>query len=133
MREILTSATLPQPRFRYSPCVRIGNTYQMAGMIALDHETGELEEGGPEAEAAKILANLQAALPDFGLSLEDMLIARIFTTRFDEFPAINRAWEAVFGAITPPARTAMGVSALPLGATVEMEFTFQKDGDAGNG
>jgi len=130
VREVLTSANLPQPRFRYSPCVRIGDTYQMAGMIALDHASGRLEAGGPEAEARKILANLLKALPDFGLTLDDLLIARVFTTRFDDFPSINKAWEEVFGAITPPARTAMGVAALPLGATVEIEFTFQKSAEA---
>ena len=32
MREALTSPTLPKPRFRYSHCVRIGNTYQVSGM-----------------------------------------------------------------------------------------------------
>lgn len=109
--------------------MRIGGTVQFAGMIALDPATGTLEAGGPGAETARILATLRAALPELGLTLNDLLIARIFTTRFDEFPAINRAWEAVFAeGVVPPARTSVGVSALPLGATVEIEFTFQTDG-----
>lgn len=128
MRATLTSPTLPQPRFRYSPCVRIGSTYQTAGMIALDPATGTLEPGGPGAETKRILENLLAALPDFGLSLNDLLIARIFTTRFDAFPEINAAWEAVFtDDMVPPARTSVGVAALPLDASVEIEFTFQKE------
>jgi len=131
MREALTAATLPRPRFRYSPVVRVGDLWQTAGLIALDPATGALETGGPGAETAKILANLTGALGELGLGLDDLVIARIFTTRFDAFAEINAAWEAVFdGASPPPARTSVGVSVLPLGATVEMEFTFRKaDGD----
>jgi 2-iminobutanoate/2-iminopropanoate deaminase len=59
--------------------------------------------------------------------LDELLVARIFTTKFEEFAAINAAWEAVFSEeIIPPARTSVGVSALPLGAAVEIEFTFIK-------
>ena len=96
-------------------------------MIALDAETGALESGGPGAETAKILDNLLAALPEIGLELEDMVAATIYTTAFDRFPAINEAWEAVFSeGVRPPARTAVGVQALPLGATVEIGFEFYK-------
>ena len=65
----VTAAALPQPRFRYSPCVKAGPQYRFAGMIALDPETGALEAGGPGAETAKILDNLLAAFPDIGLRL----------------------------------------------------------------
>jgi 2-iminobutanoate/2-iminopropanoate deaminase len=96
-----------------------------SGMIALDKTTGALEGGGPGRETAKILANLSAALPDFGLTLHDLATARIFTTQFQEFAAINAAWESwLAGVDRPPARTSVGVAALPLGASVEMEFAF---------
>ena len=96
-------------------------------MIALDSETGALESGGPGAETAKILGNLLTALPEIGLRLEDMVSATIYTTAFEQFPAINEAWEAVFTEdVRPPARTAVGVQALPLGATVEIGFDFYK-------
>lgn len=97
-------------------------------MIALDPETGALEAGGPGAETAKILDNLLTALPEIGLGLEDMVSATIYTTAFERFPAINEAWEAVFSeGVHPPARTAVGVQALPLGATVEVAFEFYKE------
>ena len=129
-KPIAVSATaLPQPRFRYSPCVRAGPHYRFAGMIALDPVTGALEAGGPGAETAKILDNLLAAMPEIGLGLEDMVSAAIYTTAFEQFPAINEAWEAVFSeGVRPPARTAVGVQALPLGATVEIAFEFYKAG-----
>jgi 2-iminobutanoate/2-iminopropanoate deaminase len=125
MIEALSSTNLPAPRFRYSPLVKAGPFYKTAGMIALDKDSGELESGGAGPEAAKILANLIVALPDFSLSLEHMVSATIYTTDFTEFPAINASWEDVFTEdIQAPARTSIGVSALPLGATVEIEFIF---------
>ena len=122
------SPALPAPRFRYTPCVQAGPFYQLSGMIALDAVTGLLEPGGVAAETRKILVNLHAAMPDYGLTLDQMVIARIYTTRFEEFPEINLVWEAFFpDGVTPPARTALGVSALPLNATVEIEFCFYKE------
>lgn len=128
MAEGLSSSSLPRPRFLYSQCVRAGRHYHVAGLIALDVATGQLEPGGPGAEAAKILANLKRALPDFGLALGDMVTARIYTTQFDRFAEINAAWEAALaGVAVPPARTSAGVTALPLGASVEIDFSFYKD------
>jgi 2-iminobutanoate/2-iminopropanoate deaminase len=125
MRVALQSSAIPAPRFRYSPCVKIGSFYQVSGMVALDPASGRLVAGGPGAETSRILANLKLALPDYGLTLDHLLIARIFTTRFDVFPEINAAWEVVFDEKTiPPARTAIGVAALPLDASVEIEFSF---------
>ena len=127
MIEALSSENLPAPRFRYSALVKSGPYYKTAGMIALDKDSGELEPGGAGPETAKILKNLLEALPDFNLSLDDLVSATIYTTRFDQFPAINQAWEAVFTEdIRLPARTSIGVNALPLNATVEMEFLFYR-------
>jgi 2-iminobutanoate/2-iminopropanoate deaminase len=76
---------------------------------------------------AKILANVTRALPELGLKLADLATVRIFTTRLDQFPAINTAWENwLSDRSPPPARSAVGVAALPLGASVEVEFAFYK-------
>lgn len=126
-RKVLHSTAIAPPKFAYSPCIRIGPMVQVSGMVALDPATGTLVEGGPGAEVSRILKNLLLAMPDYEVSLEDLLMARLFTTRFNDFEQINIAWAEVFsGRAVPPARTAVGVSALPLGASVEIEFTFVK-------
>jgi 2-iminobutanoate/2-iminopropanoate deaminase len=128
MHRVLTSPRLPKPRFHYSPVVKAGPWILVSGMIALDAESGALETGGPAAETAKILANLMAALPDLGLTVAQLCRARIYTTRFDQFPAINDAWTlALAEVLVAPARTSVGVSALPLGASVEIEFEFYRE------
>lgn len=124
-RICIQSDAIPAPRFHYSPCVRIGPIVQVSGMIGLDSVSGALVSGGPGAETACILTNLQSALADYEVTLSDLLIARIFTTRFEAFAEINAAWEATFtNDAHPPARTSVGCCALPLGASVEIEFTF---------
>lgn len=128
MIEALSSTNLPAPRFRYSPLVKAGPFYKTAGMIALDKDSGELESGGVGAETGKILDNLLKALPDFDLTLAELVSATIYTTQFDQFPDINAAWENVFtNNIRLPARTAVGVNALPLNARVEIDFMFFKE------
>lgn len=129
MRELLFPASLPKPKFRYTPCVKTGPYYQMGGLIGLDPQAGgQLVGGGPLEETRQILRNVAAAARDLGLDLMNLVSATVYTTRFQEFSLINQAWEEVFtDALPPPARTSVGVAALPLGATVEIEFRFYKE------
>jgi 2-iminobutanoate/2-iminopropanoate deaminase len=126
-RTLLKSTRMYAPKFRYTPCVKAGPTYAVSGIIALDRVTGALVPGGPYAETRQILSLLVASLPEWGLSLEHLVQARIYTTRMDLFGEINRAWEETFAAVEPPARTSIGVAALPLGATVECEFALYRE------
>ena len=125
-RQLLQSSCLPRPLYNYSQMVKIGPMYQLAGMIAVDPSNNTLVSGGAEAEASFILAKVSASLPDFCLTLQNMLGVTIYTTRFADFPQINNAWEKFFAEqqVPPPARTSVGVSALPMQASVMMEFRF---------
>jgi len=128
MIRAISPPQLPRPRYLYSPVVTAGPWTLFSGMIALDVDSGVLVTGGPGAETRKILSNLSAAMPELQLTREDLACARIFTTRFGEFAAINEAWEAwLVDAASPPARTSVGVAALPLGASVEIEFAFYRE------
>ena len=126
-RRVLPSRTLPTPRFRYSPVVQAGPFAFVSGLVALDATTGRLIVGGAHAETAQILANLKRLADEMGWSLDQLLVARIFCADFSAFAEVNRAWEEFFADVVPPARTSVGVSALPLGALVEMEFQFVVD------
>ncbi|MEX2367542.1 MAG: RidA family protein [Pseudohongiellaceae bacterium] len=127
MPEALVSKILIAPKFRYSQLVKAGHHYHVSGMLALDNNSGELTAGGPGRETAKILENLGLLLTEFNLQWQHLAFARIYTTEFEKFAEINAAWEKVFdGSFAPPARSSIGVSALPLGAAVEIEFTLYK-------
>ena len=124
MREILTSPHLPAAAFRYSSMVKCGSLYQMAGQIGIAVNSGKLVSGGTYAETRAILHNMQASLPDFGLTLDHLMHATIFYACCEEFHLVNQAWEEVFATITPPTRSSAGVMHLPRNARVAIEFCF---------
>lgn len=126
MRELITPNKGPAPRFHYTPCVKSGPFGFVSGMVGLNPANGALVEGGVGEQALQIFENLRVALPDYGFALEQLCMARLFTTCFERFDEINRVWDAQFVHVAPPARTSVGVSALPLGALVEIEFCFHK-------
>ncbi len=128
MRKTFISAKLAKPAFKYSPVVKAGPHYYFSGMLAQDRKSGALVGATVGEQADKILENVQVVMKEFGLGFEHLAIARIFTTQMEAFGEINAAWEKVFNNIkaSPPARTSLGVAALPLQALVEIEFTFYK-------
>lgn len=123
----LDLSRLPAPKFRYALAVEAGPFVRTAGMVGLDPATGALVPGGAAAEFERIMANLSALMEDNGLSSADLVSATIFLTDFSTFPAINAVWERhVEASARLPARTTVGVSALPVGAAVEAEFVFHR-------
>jgi|TARA_B110000503_G_scaffold74055_1_gene114368 2-iminobutanoate/2-iminopropanoate deaminase len=126
-REVLTSEFLPKPRFRYSPVIKAGPFVFVSGLVALDADSGKLVLGGVYAETQQILANMKRLAQERGWSLEQLLVVRVFCADFAAFADVNRAWDEFFADVVPPTRTSVGVSALPLGALVEMEFQLLVD------
>ena len=116
--------SLPAPHFRYSPIVRCGSLLFVSGMVALDPETGGLLKGGLAAQTQRIFDNLENACIELGVERRQLMLVRVYCADFAEFGAFNAVWENNFKDQTPPARTSVGVSALPLGALIEMEFQF---------
>jgi 2-iminobutanoate/2-iminopropanoate deaminase len=91
-----------------------------SGQIGLDPSSGRLVEGGVEAETARVLDNLRAVLEAAGLTLADVVKTTVFLVSMDDFPAMNGVYQRCFGD-SPPARSTVGVAALPKGARVEIE------------
>lgn len=128
----IPSLVLPAPRFRYTPVMQAGPFVFVSGMVGLDAGTGALAPGGSFEQTRQILSNLRSLIDEQGWSLDQLVLARVFCVDFATFGEVNRAWEAFFGDATPPARTSIGVSALPLGAQVEIEFQFVVNATAHN-
>lgn len=103
----------------YSPAVRAGDFVVLAGQVGLGAD-GRLVDGGFDAEARQVLANVEAVLNDCGASWGDVARATIFLTDLGNFATVNALYEGAIGAHRP-ARTTVGVAALPAGARVEIE------------
>lgn len=126
MPRALTIAALPTPRFHYAQAVQAGQHYYLSGLLGISDE-GELAAGGPGAETASILARLPALLAELGLGWQNLVFVRLYCTDMGRFDEVNLAWEKVFTPDrAPPARTSVGVAALPLGASVEIELVLHK-------
>jgi 2-iminobutanoate/2-iminopropanoate deaminase len=103
----------------YSPAVRAGDFVVLAGQVGLGPD-GTLVAGGVEAETRQVLTNIEAVLADCGVTWADVARTGIFLTDLGNFATVNALYE---GAVGPhrPARSTIGVAALPAGASVEIE------------
>jgi len=104
----------------YSPAVRAGDWLVLAGQVGLDLASGQMVEGGVEAQARQVLANVRAVLADCGAALTDVAKATVFVTDMADFATVNAVYAEAF-ADHKPARSTVEVSALPAGALVEIE------------
>ena len=117
--EPLRTPSAPPPAGPYSPAVRAGDWIVCSGQLGLGPD-GSLVEGGVDAQAEQALANVSAVLADCGATWADVVRVAIFLTDLGAMPAVNQRYEAVLGGHRP-ARTTVGVAALPAGAAVEIE------------
>jgi len=117
---VITTGRAPAAIGPYSQAVRSGSFLFCSGQIPLDPATGQLVEGGIEAQTAQVLDNLTAVLAAAGLTLRDVVKTTVFLVSMDDFPAMNEVYARSFDE-DPPARSTIGVAALPKGARVEIE------------
>lgn len=86
---------------------------------------------GIEAQTHQVMANLTRVLEGCGLSLANVLAARIFLTHFEEdYERMNAVYASYFPAGARPARTCVGVTALARGARVEIDFVARRPSGA---
>ncbi len=81
---------------------------------------GKLVPGGLEGELRQAIANLRAHLDRNGASLADVVKTTVFLRHMSDYALMNDVYVAEFGEHRP-ARSAIGVAELPLGALVEVE------------
>ncbi len=109
---------MSKPVGPYTPAVRAGDWIIVSGQLgAVD---GVLVEGGVEAQTRQAVANLAAQLASAGAALTDVVKTLCFLQHMDDFAAFNDAYVEGFGDHRP-ARSTIGVAALPIGGLVEIE------------
>ena len=102
----------------YSPVVHAGPWLICSGQLGLADSL--LVEGGPGAQVTQAIGNLASLLESEGSGLADVVKTTVFLTDMGDFAEMNNAYVAAFGD-NRPARSAIGVVELPLGALVEIE------------
>jgi 2-iminobutanoate/2-iminopropanoate deaminase len=121
-RQAFTTEKIAPAVGPFSPAVRgAGDSIYLSGQVGQDPATGKLVDGGAAAQTEQALRNLQAVLEAAGRTLDDVVRVGVYLTDFGDFAAMNEAYARWF-AQPYPARTTIGVAALPLGAAVEIDL-----------
>ena len=107
----------PKPVGPYTPVVRAGDWLIVSGQVGV--EGGQLADG-VAAQTAQAVRNVAAQLATEGANLTDVAKTLCFLTDMGDFAAFNEAYIGGFGDHRP-ARSTIGVAALPIGALVEIE------------
>lgn len=105
----------------YSPAIASGGMLYCSGQTPVDPETGQLAIGDVADQTRQCFANLFAVLDAAGLESSAVVSVGVFLTNMEDFGEMNAAYAEHFSEPFP-ARTTIGVAALPLGANVEIQL-----------
>lgn len=119
MRPINTKLA-PEAIGTYSQAISCGQTVFLSGQIPLDPETMQICSDDIKLQITQVLENLSAVCEAAGGSLANIVKLNVYLTDLSHFSLINEAMDRYFSK-PYPARAAIGVSALPRGANVEMD------------
>ncbi|SFU27630.1 reactive intermediate/imine deaminase [Nitrosomonas eutropha] len=118
---IIQTDDAPQAIGTYSQAVRVtgGETIYLSGQIGLDPTNMEMVQG-IDAQIEQVITNLKAVIVASSGSLSDVVKLNVYLTDLSNFSRVNEIMGKHFSQ-PYPARAAIGVSALPRGALVEID------------
>jgi 2-iminobutanoate/2-iminopropanoate deaminase len=120
-KEAIITDRIAPPAGPFSPAVRSGGAVYLSGQVAQDPATGRLIAGDVTRQTEQIFRNLAEVLHAAGKSFRDVVRVGVFLTDIGDFQAMNAVYARYFES-PYPARTTVGVAALPLGAAVEIDL-----------
>lgn len=126
-RRAVSTGGAPSAIGPYSQAIAADGFVFCSGQVGLDPATGELVEGGIEAQADRALRNLAAVLDAAGAAMADVVKTSVFLADMNDFAALNAVY-AKHMPEPPPARSTFAVGALPKGALVEIEAIARRPG-----
>jgi reactive intermediate/imine deaminase len=114
----------PRPVAPFSHAVEANGLIFVTGQMPTNPAAPDAPlPAGIEAQTRRVIENLKIVLGGVGLGLEHVVMARIYLTDFDrDYAALNAMWTGFFAPGKLPARTTVGVTALAVGALVEIDL-----------
>jgi 2-iminobutanoate/2-iminopropanoate deaminase len=121
-------ATGPRPVAPFSHAVEADGWVFVTGQMPTDPGAPDAPlPAGVEAQTKRVIENLRIVLGGIGLGLEHAVMARIYLTEFNrDYAALNALWPSFFQPGHLPARTTVGVTALAVGALVEIDLVARR-------
>lgn len=105
----------------FSHATRWGDQLFVTGQMPTDPVTGMLVPGGVVEQTQQVLRNLTAVIAQFGATLDDALMVRVYLTDFTDFDTFNAEYVTWFTGPLP-SRTCVGTTGLAVGALVEIDL-----------
>ena len=118
-KQVIFSPDAPKVVGPYSHAILAGNTLYLSGQIAIVPETGQMDTLNFETEFRRVLSNIEVILKEANMSWENVVKATIYTTDLKNYKLINTIYSEKFTK-DYPARETVQVTALPVGAHVEV-------------
>ena len=121
-------ASGPRPVAPFSHAVESDGWVFVTGQMPTDPDAPDAPlPAGIEAQTRRVVENLKIVLGGIGLGLEHVAMARIYLTEFErDYAALNALWPTFFPSGKLPARTTVGVTALAVGALVEIDLVAKR-------
>lgn len=121
-------ASGPRPVAPFSHAVEADGWVFVTGQMPTDPTAPDAPlPAGIEAQTRRVMDNLKLVLGGIGLGLEHVTMARIYLSAFErDYDALNAAWPSFFEPEKLPARTTIGVTALAVGALVEIDLVARR-------
>ena len=116
----VTTSQAPKPIGPYSQGVISGGFLFCSGQIALDPDSGEMIDGGVEAQTERVFENLVAVLKEAKMGLGNVVRTTVYLADMADFPKMNEVYARYLGQRSP-ARTTIQAGALPKDAKVEID------------
>lgn len=118
----------PQPVATFSHAAEIDGWIFLTGqMPTWPGEPDKALPVGVEAQTRRVMDNLIIVLEGVGLSIENVVQARVYITEFErDYDAMNQTYQSYFAAGKLPARTCIGVTGLAVGALVEIDMVARR-------
>ena len=120
MKQCFLTQRGPKAIGPYSTAVMQGGICYLSGMIPVDPATGKLASAEVTGQARQVFENIKTVLEEMDFSMAYILKTTVFLTDLGSFKAVNEIYAQYFGP-DYPARSCVQVSALPMGAQIEVE------------
>ncbi|SCM81149.1 Enamine/imine deaminase [uncultured Sporomusa sp.] len=120
MKQMIQTGQAPKAIGPYSQAIKANGFLFVSGQLPADKASGNLVDGGIEAQTKQSLENIKAILSAAGSSFEHVVKTTVYVKDMNDFAAMNGIYAAYFTQQCP-ARACVQVARLPKDALVEIE------------
>ena len=121
LKKIYTS-NAPEPIGPYSQAIRNNELIFLSGQIPINPKSNKIDSENISDQTEQVFKNINEILDAANTSFNNVVKTTIFLTDLDNFKIVNEIYSSYFNNDTPPARSTIEVSALPMNSLIEIEM-----------